>query len=948
MTALLLGLLLLRPGPAWPRNDPALDWKTLESDHFYMHYYVGEEALAQDFLALSEEAHAALAVRFGFQPSEKGQLVLVDDVDTANGLTSVLPYNYIVFYSYIPDAAGDLGNWLDWKRILVYHEMTHLFHLDRATGLPGLGNVLLGKTFLPNSTLPSWFSEGIAVTVESVIGAGGRIRSPLFEMYLRTHALGRGLLSLDEASGAPIDLPWGTAPYLYGAYFMNWLAARHGSASLSRFVEEQSGKVNPYSVNISCRRIFGLELTGLYEQWAAETTRRLQDEAAVVRASGLQEGERLAFGGIGQPMPSFGPDGSLIWTRSTGRDTPRLVRMDAGGAVEELITCRGGCDRPRQGADGSILFSGSTYFRTFYYFQDMFSFSDSEGRRRLTHGARAKDPASSADGRTVAFVRTRSGRSALVLLDLPAGTEKTLLEVDGGLSWPAWSPDGTRLAVGLHDASGAQVALVETGSGAVERLTRGSGVHIHPEWSPDGRWLLLSSAARGIFDVYAVDPEARCAVAQTRVLGGAFSPTVSPDGKSVVFASYNAAGFDLRRVALVTDGCGQADWLERGEAPLAAQAPIPELPDTVKEEEYCPLLHLAPRSWSPSFLTDSFSTTVFGADTSGRDPVGEISWALSGSVNTVTWDSAATASMNVGFFYPSVQLFGGYYRSTALARVEDEYKDYREDDTYGSVAISFPFPDPDYSLSVYSGYSFDRFSGRIVGEWEHDPGGSEPYIPPAGNLATLYTGVSFDSTESFGYSVTKEKGIAASTELRWSTPPIGSNWTEYHVKWSLTSYMQLPWVEHHVLMTQVRGGYADGREQFLRSFAVGGYPDTDPINDLMYGRGVSGTYLRGYPPVALRGSQYHFVAADYYFPVWRIRRGFQSFPIFFKDLYVDVFGTGATAFNEFSTDLLLPSTGAELRLTGMHSYHTPFSVYLGSAYGFREPGGLAFYVMVGN
>jgi hypothetical protein len=32
----------------------------------------------------------------------------------------------------------------------------------------------------------------------------------------------------------------------------------------------------------------------------------------------------------------------------------------------------------------------------------------------------------------------------------------------------------------------------------------------------------------------------------------------------------------------------------------------------------------------------------------------------------------------------------------------------------------------------------------------------------------------------------------------------------------------------------------------------------------------------------------------------------------------------------------------------MHSYHTPFSVYLGSAYGFREPGGLAFYVMVGN
>lgn len=337
---------LLTPGVSYAGSDPSLKWKTIDSSPFQVHFYQVEEQLAAEFLALAHEAYAHLTDHFGFEPSEGIHIVVTDSTDSANGLATALPYNYIILYAYIPDAGGELGHWGDWKRILVYHELTHIFHLDRVTGLLRWLNYVLGKTYLPNSAMPTWFIEGLAVVKESRIGAGGRVGGPLFDMYLRVHALEGALLRLDEASGGSLTLPRGTIPYLYGSSFMHWLSESHGEGKLVAFVEEQAGKINPYSINISARRLFGKTFVELYGEWQQAETARARKKLAHLEEEGLKEGRRVDFGGERAPMPSFAPDGSLVWRLATGHETQHLKRLNPDGSTEKLHHCRGGCDRP--------------------------------------------------------------------------------------------------------------------------------------------------------------------------------------------------------------------------------------------------------------------------------------------------------------------------------------------------------------------------------------------------------------------------------------------------------------------------------------------------------------------------------------------------------------------------------------------------------------------------
>ncbi len=930
-------------------SDGSLRWQTLESAHFHIHFYQGEEPLAREFLAIAEEAYEELEKRFGFEPTERTHLVVVDDVDSANGLTMVVPYNHVVLYAYLPDAAGELGFWGDWKRILVYHELTHVFHLERVTGIFRIVNAIVGKTFLPNGAVPDWVTEGLAVNVESSIDSGGRIGSPLYSTYLRLAILEDSWLELDEVTGSPLALPRGSTPYLYGSYFVRWLAERFGVEKLTEYVEEQGGKFNPLSHNISARRIFGETFVHLYEEWHDALAAQVEAEMAPVRAAGIREGKRLAFASEYGPMPSWTDQGTLLWNQADGREVQRLAERLPDGTVRTLGACRGGCDRPTE-RDGRIFFASFQYLKTYYYYQDLMRLDREGGRTRLTEGRRTKDPSPSPDGSRIAYVSTVLGKARVEVAEADGQKPRTVYEGRGGLSWPSWSPDGNWLVFSEQQGGHTDLLLLELTTGELRNLTPGASVELHPTFAPDGRHVVFSSSRSGIYNLYAMDLSEGCTRQLTNVVGAAWMPTVHPDGDRVAYASYHSDGYWLHEVPLLDPACEPLDFAAPPPHPSPG-APPPAKPAELVDEEpsrYNAVKHCYPRQWRPSFFAADANLTVWGLETWGNDPVGHLSYTLSGQYNTDTGDGSATASLSIDAWYPAISLFGGYYRSTLWAKANDAYQDYRESDWYGSLALTFPFRQTGYSFSLSAGYAFEHFTGGIIGPWEFDPGSTEPYFPEEGNLGSVYTSLSFDNTESYGYSVTTEQGWQAATEMRLSSPIIGSNWTEYQVKWRLTRYNRLYFLDHHVVKLGYRGGWAGGRETFLRKFGIGGYPDQDIFADLLDGVGMGGNYLRGYPPGVMRGRQYHYGSLDYFFPLWRIRRGWQTFPIFIKDLYVDLFGNGAAAFDEFDIGKFLWGAGAELRLKILVSYNLPFTLTVGTAYGFQEPGEFQTYFLLGQ
>src|SRR5262249_27069313 len=124
-------------------GDPHRRWRTLETEHFRIHFYQGEEKTARGLAVRAERAHRLLAPLLGHVPSRPTHIVLTDDVDSANGSASVLPYNVIRLFLSGPESESVLNDYDDWMNLLITHEYSHILHIDNVSGLPTLSHSAL-------------------------------------------------------------------------------------------------------------------------------------------------------------------------------------------------------------------------------------------------------------------------------------------------------------------------------------------------------------------------------------------------------------------------------------------------------------------------------------------------------------------------------------------------------------------------------------------------------------------------------------------------------------------------------------------------------------------------------------------------------------------------------------------------------------------------------------
>jgi len=929
-------------------GDPRRTWWTIETDHFVINYYDPLGDVARRIAQVAERAHRTLSPALEHAPEDKTQIVLYDDVDGANGFASVLPRNRITLYATAPIGESALNDHDDWLYGLVGHEYTHILHLDSIGGPARLVNRVLGKTWAPNQIQPRWLIEGLATYEESKRSSSGRTRSNQFDMFVRSAVLAHRDVDLDAVTSGPYEFPRGNAAYLYGSKFLQYVFDRFGDDKVAKMSWEAGADPTPYAVNRPIQRVTGKPFVELWDDWKVWLRDRYTLQLEAIERSGRREGRRITFDTEGHGAPEYSADGKeLIWLANDGVSQIRLRAVPIGGNVGDA---RDVLAIDRVGGwslldDGSVVYEQTWSYRQDYDFQDLVYWDRATGiATRLTHGARARDPSVSPDGKQVAFVM--NGESHFRLAVMPLAPDAAPRVVWDGARFdqayqPAWSPDGTKLAFSAWRTGGMRdLLLLDLATGKATELTHDRAIDGDPAWSPDGRYLYFSSDRTGIYNIYALELRTGALWQISNVVGGAFDPAVSRDGKRLAYQGFDADGYDLFELAL-----DPATWTPA--RPYVDDRPPPTVVANdevvvVGPRRYRALETLAPDVWSAELIADSAIGSAVTLRTNGSDVAGFHTW------NIATTVSLDDGRVNLGgswgysrLRFPLRLTVGRNIGDRVGYRVDEISLPYVEEQLGATLSTGLPTRrSPGSSVSLALDLDVDYFRLTDVPDDVLDPNHPTPG-PPLSDYFQDAVALRGSWSSSRGYVETEGpvEGHELTGSIRYDDPAFGATYRLLTLSWTYRWYGRTPWSVDGSIMARYAGGRRVGDIDRGSAFVLGGSPDQDVASALLSTARVgSSGYLRGYESSAVRGDTYHLANLEVRQKLWQIEEGLATLPIFLKRLHVAALADAGTAYDDFDASAIKWSLGGAVRLDAVLGYYAPGSLEVGYAHGFSDEG----------
>jgi len=395
--------------------NPSRPWRTLRTAHFYIHFTPELEDVARRSAVSAESAYVRLR-RHLAPPRGAIDLVIADNVDYTNGYATPFPSNRIVIYANPPVSDEALRFFDDPMELIITHELTHIFHIDRAGGVWSWLRFAFGRdpSYMPNAYEPSWLVEGLAVYYESLITGSGRLKGSNHRMIARTAAGARDFPGIDQLSLASPQFPYAYRAYAYGSLFVDYLGRTYGDSSIRAMVEASSRGWIPYWLNWSAHRAFHTTFTSAYTAW---TRTELAGEPMTV-GTGVAGWTDLTTHGGSANVPRWLDDSTLTYDGSSGRESFAAYRIRLSGGARRVAAsgrASGGsvvrskiARRTTKSANvrlpnGDLLYTQQEYINPYDFRSDLYVDRAKGGTRRLTVGARLADPDARKDGLIVAM-----------------------------------------------------------------------------------------------------------------------------------------------------------------------------------------------------------------------------------------------------------------------------------------------------------------------------------------------------------------------------------------------------------------------------------------------------------------------------------------------------------------------------------------------------------------
>ncbi|MDQ2767691.1 MAG: hypothetical protein M3Y30_11095 [Gemmatimonadota bacterium] len=935
-----LAALVLIAACAAPRVSaqvvPNAHWRTIDTRHFHVHFTPELEPAARRAAVSAERAYDKLATQL-HPPRGPIDLVLADNVDYANGYTTPFPTNRIVVYAHPPLDDVSLRYYDDWLALVITHELTHTFHLDRTRGWWRIAQYVFGRSpaLFPNLYQPAWVTEGLAVYFESDLTGFGRVDGTYEPMIVASTARAHGLLGIDKWSLATTRYPYGDIAYGYGALFTDYLARTRGAASIGKFVESSSGATIPFRLNHMAKQGFGISYSDAWRAWRDSVA-----AAAPAERLPMPGWRDVTEAGRFVGYPRWGSDGSLYYLTSNGKQSPALERLLSNGRREHLSR-RNGASPNVPMADGSIVYSQLELVDPYSDRSDLYRERDGHVTR-LTHGARLTAVDARSDGEMIA-VQFTPATTVLARVRPDGSSIRAITSASPDTQWaePKWSRHGAKIVATRWTRGGfTEIVVLDTLGHVLESVARDHASNSQADWALDDDAIVYASDRSGVSQLYARrlgggagDITMRLTDATT----GVFWPAIRSDGESLAAVWWESDGYHVGIAPLNRVLQGATGYFGRRTSPDTAAVPLP-IASTALAHGYSPWHSLVPRYWLPLVGQNDFGDYMAGAFTSGADIVGRHAYAAQVMIDFVRGQHTGQLAY----------AYAGLGQPVLSAGVDQYWDNYRAVDSAGTFVGNLFRRTRDFDV----GATFNRPRVRtnaylsVVGTYEQRDYSSDPaplvdeivgLEDPMRRYWILASSAGWSNVRQPALSISPEDGISVSTtgRLKW----LNGNGTlaSKNVSGSLAAYKSIDVGAHahHVLALRAAAGAAEGRE--LSEFDLGGASGADIAALPGVSLGARRIFaVRGFPVGVESGTRIVAGSLEYRLPLTRPERGFGLWPVFLDRTSLSAFADAGSASGGFGmpgsiADHWVASAGGELGINLAVPYDVPYLLRVGFA-----------------
>ena len=581
--------------------DPALRWRTLQTEHFLIHFAEANRSQARTVAGVAERVYARTTALLDWRPRQRTHVVLLDSADFANGYASPIPFNFAGIFLSPPDE-GELLQNRDWLELVLSHEFFHIVHLDKASGAPLHLRGVLGRLlpFFPNVLEPAWIIEGLAVYNESQPGGGyGRLEHSYYEGMMHAE-VDRGLRSLREVNAEGRGFPL-NRDYLYGSYFFAFLAERYGASAIRAFIDNYSANVVPFKVQSNPIAVTGKGMDALWLDYQAWLRERF------ARPSGSSIAGEALVHAFSVSTPVLTPNGTRWYVQTDGYTRPKLMQQAAGTPARTVLQTEADT-RLFVGAGDGVLMAEQDICANHNLLYNLASVEANGRRGIISRCGRYRFASELGDGR-IAAVRIDGGEARVVLLQAGQTVGELYRSAPGESVSGLAARDGRVVITALR---GGVWALLDVTDGKATVLVADPAVKHSPHYGRSADEVFFVADYGKRYDVWSWQ-RAGSSLARWTSAAYAVREISDPVNGEMLLTTMEADGVTLRSYRLPPQA------LERRSASmqaLPAGTAEPSVPGD--ERAYSPWPSLRPTAWVP-LVQIADGAVALGALTYGTD-----------------------------------------------------------------------------------------------------------------------------------------------------------------------------------------------------------------------------------------------------------------------------------------------------------------------------------------